>query len=153
MLSVNENIYSKRLVDRMQGFWNRVRGDAELPESGSFSGAMIEDVWQHCLSFKVTETAGKNIYFCEFVGDNLKAGLGKDLKDKYFSSLETGGIVSRDFIKVLDESVDGRKPTVSQGQFINGKGRVVKYRDCVLPFSGVSGKVNLVVVGISWRAF
>lgn len=153
MLSVNENVYEKRMVVRLQAFWDRMRGQNDVPLSTGFSGNALEDIWQSCLTIKVTTTKEKNLYFCEHVGSQLKQALGKDLKDKYFSSYETGGIVGRDFIKVLDESISTKKCVVSQGQFINPQSKVVKYRDCILPFKNNDNQIDMLIIGISWRSF
>ncbi len=149
----SDNIYEKRLVNRLRMYWDRVREEGDVPFSNTFSSNQLGDVWQSCLQIKVTVAAEKNLYFCEFAGEQLKKGLGKDLKDKYFSSSETGGIVSREFIKVLDESVGNKEFVLSQGQFINPQSKVVKYRDCVLPFKDLDGKIDMLIVGLSWRSF
>jgi hypothetical protein len=149
----SESIYEKRLVNRLQMYWDRARGQENVPFSNEFSGSQLQDVWQSCIQIKVTTTGEKNLYYCEFMGSSLKQPLGKDLKDKYFSSVETGGMVSREFIKVLDQSVMDKKFITSQGQFINSQSKVVKYRDCVMPFKDLEGKIDMLVVGLSWRTF
>ena len=43
-------------------------------------------------------------------------------------------------------------PLVDMGQFVSERGKIIKYRSCLLPF-GTQGVVTHIVVGLSWREF
>jgi hypothetical protein len=130
-----------------------VAEEGDVPLIQKFSSNSIMDMWENCLAFRVTIKGDSKIYQCEHVGRSLSEAYGNDLKFKYFSSYERDLSLSREFIKALDEAVDKRQFTLSQGQFINYKNKVVKYRDCIMPLKDISGEIRMVVAGVSWRVF
>jgi hypothetical protein len=55
-------------------------------------------------------------------------------------------------IKKIADVITKPEPLFDQGQFVNERSKIVKYRSCMLPF-GVDNKVTHVVIGLSWREF
>jgi hypothetical protein len=146
-------IYEKRLVNRLKGYWDRINDENDVPLSSKFNGGSISDMWESCLTFKVTYAGNTKIYHCDHVGRMLQDGFGKDLKGRYFSSYDMNRSISRDFVQILDKVIESRQFVVSQGQFVNFRDKIVKFRDCIMPFKDFSGNVKLIVVGVSWRSF
>jgi hypothetical protein len=148
-----QNIYEKRLTERMRMFWEGMRDNDDIPIYSRFNGNSLGDIWGSCLGIKVTNSNGKNIFQFNYEGEKIKKTLEKDLKFKYITPSENSGIINRNFINSLNECVETRKIVMSEGQFVTEKGRVIKYRDCILPFKKVDGKVDVLIVGISWKMF
>lgn len=153
MIPEHSNIYDRRLVDRLKKYWDRMKGTETAPIFSRFNGNAIQDVWDCCLSIKVVKSGKIKIYQCQEVGQKLKVAFGKELKGKYFTSFDGGGTLNKGFLKFLDYSVDVKEFVVSQGQFVNSKSKVVKYRDCIMPFVDLKGEIKLLIVGVSWRSF
>jgi hypothetical protein len=153
MHPITENIQEQRLVNRLRLYWDRIRENEDIPNALKFNSNALGEIWESCLLMNVGGIAGARTYNIEVTGRTLLTPLGSDLRGKYFSSNNTGGeLFSRDFINVLDASIERKAFMISEGVFVNKAGKKIKYRDCVLPFKNSKGEINKLVVGISWRS-
>lgn len=148
-----QNIYEKRLTERMRFFWEAIRDNEDVPLFSRFNPNSLGEIWDSCLGIKVTNSNGKNIYQFSYEGSKIKQTLEKDLKFKYINPSDNSGIINKNFIDSLAECIESRKIVMSAGQFVTEKGRIVKYRDCILPFKKIDGKIDNLVVGVSWKVF
>ncbi len=154
MFDQTENIPEQRLVKRLRTYWDRIRENDDVPFAIKFNNAGISDIWESCILIKVGTSGAKKTYNIERIGTQLTEAVGRDMSGKYFMSSDSdGGILSREFINVMNNSIDKKEFLLSEGSFVNKKGRIIKYRDCVMPLKDNKGEVNLLVVGISWRSF
>lgn len=141
-----------RLNDRLTTYWNMLRKEEPLPEFVQFNVAAIEDIWSQCVLFVVNPSAPgapANVNFYQ-VGEKVKAlygnvaGRSMSTTQRHFQG---ASIVQR-----VGEVIAEPSPIYDQGQFVNERSKVVKYRSCLLPF-GTKDKVTHVVAGLSWREF
>jgi hypothetical protein len=56
-------------------------------------------------------------------------------------------------LNYIDKVMLDPKPTIEDGQFINEKNQVVKFRSCLLPFGSDRDNITHIIAGLSWRAF
>ena len=142
-----------RLNDRLTTYWNSLRKDAPVPEFGRFNRSAIEDIWSQCVLFVVQPSApgqSPSVNFYQ-VGDKLKplygavAGRSVQTHQRHFQGAA--------IIKRVGEVIATPAPLYDEGQFVNERSKVVKYRSCLLPFGSPEGKISHVVVGLSWREF
>lgn len=154
MLESAEFIHEKRLVNRLRMYWNYIRNDDILPNYSKFNQNYIADMWNNCLLFSVSYTGRETkLYQCEYIGQNLSVAFGNDLKDRYISSKDRLILPGANLMEYLDKSLTEKKFTMSSGQFVNYRDKIVKYRDCILPFADKNRNVSHLVTGISWREF
>lgn len=142
----------QRLVNRLQNYWELIRRGKPMPEINQFNAATIEDLWKNCLKLEASPGQGAIRYVCRYMGPKLVPMFGKDLTGMVMDSLITRypyGVV----VKMLDASFKEGKLMVDQNQFVNEKGKVIKYRACFLPFGNESRGVTDFIVGISDRTF
>jgi hypothetical protein len=88
----------------------------------------------HC-GTSISEAIGKNL-----TGQTMNTGM------KFFP----GAKILKRINEVMTQ--DSPTPLLDDGQFVNDKGKVVKYRACLLAF-GTNDVVTHVVIGVSWRSF
>jgi len=153
MLSQTENIQEHRLVNRLRSYWDRLRETDDLPNILKFNKGNISDIWENCLLIKLVSDGTNKVYNVEYTGRELLSAVGSDLKGKYFSAAGSNDLFSRELISALNNSIEKKEFTLSEGTFPNNKGKIVKYRDCIMPFKDGKGEISVLVVGISWRAF
>lgn len=144
----------QRLIDRLTGYWNLVRKDAEMPDFGQFNASAIEDVWGQCVLFTVQPAAPGKAPAINFyrVGDKVKTMYGQDMTgrpvgggQRYFQGAS--------IVRKVGDVISHPSPMYDNGQFVNEKSKVVKYRSCLLPFGNRDGKVTHIVAGLSWREY
>lgn len=138
----------KRLVTRLQNYWDLIRRGKAMPEIAQFNPSTIDDLWQNCMKVELNMSQGGGTYSYKYMGGKLVTLFGRDL---------TGTSVERTvvrypyivLIKKLDESVRAKKFMLDENQFVNDKGKVIKYRCCFLPFGTEAKGVTHIIVGLS----
>ncbi len=142
----------QRLTDRLTKYWNQLRGAESLPPIGRLNPDRVYDLWPNCMMVQVvTVHAGTHTYSYEYVGPALQSMYGKDMTGQIGSG-KLRDLPGWQMLKKVDEVVVTPSVVIEEGQFINEKSRIVKFRACLLPF-GKNGKVTHVVVGMSYREF
>ena len=146
-------MFEQRLTFRLQAHWDTTRREAVMPEFGQFNVGPISDIWQQCMLFTVQPSAPGAPAAVQFykIGDGLRklysqdpTGMTVTTAQKHF---EGAKIVAR-----MADIIDNPRAMVEDGQFVNARGKMVKYRSCLLPF-GKDGKVTHIVTGLSWKEF
>ncbi len=142
-----------RLPDRLATYWNGLRKELVLPDFSQFNASAVSDIWQSCILFTVSppvEGKPSTLNFSQ-VGDKVREIYGKDMVGRSFTTNQRnfqGAAIVRHAETIL------ANPTVltDNGQFVNERSKMVKYRSCLLPF-GRDAKVTHILVGLSWREF
>ena len=93
--------------------------------------------------------ANSTIYTYQYIGKNAKKAFGKDLTGEVFSQKFKYFPAAR-ITQRLDECVATSLPIYDEGQFINEKDKLIKFRSCLLPFGTKKGKVTNILLGLSW---
>ncbi len=85
------------------------------------------------------------------LGDKAKDIYGGDMSGRTMyptmKHFQGASIVRR-----VDDIIATPKALYDEGQFVNERSKIVKYRSCLLPF-GKEGKVTHILAGLSWREF
>lgn len=146
----------KRLTLRLTSFWDRIRKDDPMPSYTKLNPAMLEDVWQNCVVLKVMPSAAgkqKSFTYVHF-GSEIKGATAKDLLGETLTT-NMKFFPGAKIIRRIDEVVSGEAPTplYDEGEFVNDRGAIVKYRACLLAFGAPNTGITHVLIGVSWRAF
>lgn len=142
-----------RLSERLLTYWENLKKENTLPDFNHFNASLVTDIWQNCVLFTVVPPAPNQSAVVNFyqIGDNLKsiysgemAGRSYNISQRHFPGAA--------IIRRMAEAIQNSAALTDIGQFVNERGKVVKYRSCLLPF-GKDGRVTHVIVGLSWREF
>jgi hypothetical protein len=130
-----------------------IRGDNTHPAFHRYNPSAISDMWENCLQFDLTSSDKMKMYQIAHVGRNLEKDFGKNLKGKYLSSTERRIMPGSNLMEYVDKCVESGEYILSQGQFVNNENKIVKYRNCMMPFVNIKNEVKNIIVGLSWKAF
>lgn len=138
----------KRLVTRLQNYWELIRRGKPMPEIAQFNQSTIDDLWQSCLKIEVNRVQGGYNYTYKYMGSRLIQLFGKDL---------TGSSVDHNMARYpykvlvtkLDEAMVAGRILVDENQFTNEKGKTIKYRSCFLPFGNEAKGITHFIIGLS----
>jgi len=148
-------MHDKRLTKRLTDYWNTIRKEDILPPIERFNRAALEDVMGQCCIWKVEISHSNSktpLYIYEFVGSSLKEALGKDMTGEMFIPQLKNFPAAR-IVAKIDTVIASQEPVSDEGQFINEKNKIIKYRSCLLPFGNKEGRISNIVLGLSWAAF
>jgi hypothetical protein len=143
----------QRLTDRLVNYWNLIRKEAPMPEFSHFNKSAVDDIWQQCMLFTVQPTAEGAAPVVNFyaVGEKVRALYTRDMTGQSITAGQKH-FQGAALVKRIGDVIGKPEPLFDQGQFVNERSKIVKYRSCMLPF-GAEGKVTHVVIGLSWREF
>lgn len=142
-----------RLADRLLTYWNNLKKDSALPDFNHFNASLVTDIWQHCVLFTVAPATYNQPQVVNFyqIGEKLKGVYGSEMAGRSFNVAQKH-FPGAAIVRRMGESIKESTALTDIGQFVNERGKVVKYRSCLLPF-GKDGRVTHVIVGLSWREF
>ena len=110
----------------------------------------MEDLWPYCFRVSVEDAEEPNFTY-EYMGDELKKLYGSDMTGLTITH-NMRGFIGAVIHKKIQEVTQSLAPAQDEGFFVNGKGQLIKYRSCVLPF-GNQQKLTHIIVGLSYRQF
>jgi hypothetical protein len=169
----------KRLTLRLTEYWDNLRGQAVLPQWDRFDTKEFADIWKQCCGWRIEAGEGNTIIFTyDHVGDSVKEAINNDLWGRKFTTSSrvlpgaplTRNIVgaglaeqmyASDFkgfpvagiIKKIDRVINKLVPLIDEGRFENPERKTVRYRSCLMPFGSAEGKVERIVLGLSWKIY
>jgi len=139
-----------RLIDRLTTYWNMIRKDQPVPEFVQFNISAIEDLWSQCVLFTVQPGVPPTVNFYN-VGDKVKALYG-DVAGRTVNT-NNRHFQGASIVRKVADVVASPAPVFDEGQFVNERSKIVKYRTCLLPFGNREGRITHIVAGLSWREF
>lgn len=141
-----------RLTDRLTSYWTLIKRDLPMPDFAQFNISALSDIWQQCILFTVNPSAPGQSTSVNFymLGEKTKALYG----DMAGRSMHAGvkHYQNASIVRRMDDMIAAPQIMYDEGQFVNDRGKIVKYRSCLLPF-GREGKVTHILAGLSWREF
>lgn len=139
----------RRITLRLLAYWEKIRGDRELPAEVDIRSQDIEDLWDSCFLVRVADLDKPDYNYTY---------LGKDIVEAYRSGLsagDPGAMVSPNARKLsagYNRVIVTAKPLLEEGEFRNLHNDIVKYRQCLLPL-GEEGAVTAVFGGMRFKIF
>lgn len=169
----------KRLTLRLTEYWDSLRTGSTLPLWEKFDPTSFSDIWKQCCGWKVESGEASSVVFTyDYIGESVKEALGKDLAGQSFKSqVRTAQGVyppkraegakpvevmfSEHFkefpvasiVKKVEKVVHKNMPLVDEGRFVNASNITIRYRSCMLPFGDKDGKLDRIVLGLSWKSY
>lgn len=138
-----------RINERLNTYWDMLRGNRTMPAEGDVAIEDIKDIWPSC--FLITIKDGKFSY--SYLGDQLVEAYGDDLTGKEIAETLVYPHPPS-LINTFAEVAGTGEPKIDDSEFVNSRGATVKYRSCVLPLSGADGSsVAFLLGGMKWKAF
>lgn len=138
-----------RVDDILKNYWEKLTaGQPGLPAESSIDPAELADIWDNCFLVQITPTG-------HFQYDYLGAALVEAYGEDYTTGDEADRLVSASSnraIHVFGDVVKLRKPLADEGEFVNSRHFLIKYRQYLLPVGNKKG-VTHILGGMRWKAY
>ncbi len=145
----------KRLTFRLVEHWNSLqKPEGGVPEIKDWRAGHLNDTvpLSARIRIKESESAAPLCGF-EEVGVKLQEAFGKDALIGKLVRSTTPVFPAARIIRRIPEIITTLGPIEDDAQFVNGEGKVVKYRSVMLPFADHKGIVEVAIIGFNWRIF
>ncbi len=142
----------QRLTFRLTTYWNKIKGDRELPHIEQFNQQSVSDLWENCMIVEILEEAPLT-YNINYLGKNLHGFIGNNQTSIRFNINSTPNKPLQKLIKKLADNITLKKVEAinEEGTFTNHQNKVIRYRSCLLPFNKGKEKITNCIIGISWQ--
>jgi hypothetical protein len=135
----------RRLVFRVLGYWQELRGELSLPQAVDLVPAVFSEDWEHCA---ILRRKGTGRYFVSEIGVYLDPAdhpmTGKLIEDCPPNSLLRAALAP------LPQVFDKRVPVSAGGELMIGD-NVMLYRCIVLPAADDGGEIDGLLVCANYR--
>lgn len=124
----------RRHAMRVVGYWDHLRGERPMPveDDIDIEDPAIQDLWDHCF---VVQLRDVELNIPEFNYTYLGPKIIHAYEDE-LANVEVDGMVSMNASKLVSayqQVVDNVRPVLHAGEYDNGAGSLIKFRQCLLP--------------------
>ena len=140
----------RRLTNRLQLYWQELARGGLMPSEEDIDPVELEDLWPKCFliqTFDIKHRRDMNFTY-----------LGQEIIDAYQDGVMLEGqnvLVSPQAPKMVlsfKQVMESMAPVVAEGEFLSLAGRIVRYRQCLLPL-GKGDSVDAIFGGMSFKAY
>ena len=137
-----------RINERLQAYWDEVRGESRMPDESDIAPEALEDIWPNCFLIDVKNSG----FEYDYLGDNILDAYGDDIRGRAICE----SLVYPHPPKLLEAFQDVIRtlgPVQLEETFTNAQGVEIRFRSCVLPLTkkGDIG-VQFILGGMKWKA-
>ena len=141
--------FDRRITVRLIAYWEKMRGNSDMPSREDIVPGDINDLWDHCFIINIKDLR-KSSYDYAYLGaaiaEAYRSG-GIDTSDETMVSQNASKLASS-----FDRLIMNPRPLIEEGEFVGKDKGVVKYRQCLLPL-GRNGKVEAIFGGMRFKVF
>lgn len=140
-----------RSHERLQEYWNSLRGELAFPPESIIDPDEIADIWPSCFLISIDDVTRRLGYRYSYLGEDLVEAYGDDVKNPDVA-LRLISTASIPIVKKFDEVVARQKPVIDESEFVNLKHLKIRYRTCMLPL-GQAGHVTHILGCMRWKLY
>lgn len=141
-----------RYHERLQRYWNELRGSRPFPSEQEINPEMLADVWRSCFLISLDDVTRRMGYRYSYLGAELVEAYGSELQNPDVAGrllFAPGSPMARRF----EEVVRDKKPVADEGRFINLNKLHIRYRACMLPLGTEKRGVTHILGCMRWKAY
>jgi len=137
-----------RLTTRLIKYWKSLKGIHNVPLEKNIDNTAIADLWDYCFILRVKEIKDEIDYRYDYIGKNIKNAYMKDLSegDNILINLEASGLHDK-----YMELIRLKRPIENQGTYINNNDKIIKFRQCMIPFSSDGKNVTTIIGAMNYK--
>ncbi len=140
---------SKRINEVLRAYWDELRGVRPYPMESEIDIDALEAIWDSC--FLVTHTE-KGDFVYTYLGRSLIEAYGGELDEKEICErlvFPSSAPLADKFNEVIGDGV----PVVEEGEMVNTRNMIVRYRSVLLPLAREGGEVGYIIGGMKWKEY
>ena len=142
----------RRVSEMLMGYWNKLRGDRPVPEERELDLEEVDEFWDSCFMIELTYRGSERDYKYSYIGPSVKDAHGDDLTGKevynHLIAPYTEMLISK-----FEVVVEDLQPVQDESEFVNLRGELVRYRQCLVPLGGVDGQIGFIMGSMMWKKY
>ncbi|MBT6178068.1 MAG: PAS domain-containing protein [Deltaproteobacteria bacterium] len=149
-----ENKEQKRRVSEILGeYWDGLCQGGSIPREGDVDLGCIDEVIDHVFMVEVLENAGNERFKHCFLGPAITLAYGVDeTAEEVYDQLV--GTYREQLQMKLECVIESSKASDEESEFVNSRGLLIRYRQCLLPLRGnTTDDVEYILGSLTWRSY
>jgi len=144
----------RRISNRLLQYWEELRGVHDLPLEDHIDPHdpfHLAEIWENCFLLQIRDIKDDGDFNYTFLGSEIKKAYGLDL-----DGTEESHLISPHAPKLVEKYkkvIETKMPITDEGEFYNQKGKLVKYRQSLVPFGSDHNTVSAILGGMKYRIF
>lgn len=144
----------QRINEYLYSYWESKRNGKPYPSEDDIDPAELSDIWDSCFLVKYNEhLTDENEFTYLYLGSTLLEAYGGSDETSHDICMRLIFPSSMSLVHKFREIVSSGKPATEEGEFLNVKKLLVKYRSNMLPLSDRNGKIRYIIGGMKWKLF
>lgn len=142
----------RRVTNLLNEFWKYTCQEDAPPRQEVLEAIpqIIQDVWGACFVVSVESLAeGANNYTYNHLGRDIHYACTEELGVK--ESPPMAGIQASRLHRFYEHVITYRQPVTVESELLSSKGKVVKFRQCLMPFVNHKNEVTAILGGMRFR--
>lgn len=153
MGAMTEDIYNEhRFHQRLQKYWNSLRGALPFPQESAINPDEISDIWASCFLISLDSVTERLGYRYSYMGSQLLEAYGAD-PDHGGSTSQLISTPYGTMIAKYDEARAKKAPVIDENEFVNARNVAVRYRSCILPLGRPDGTLTHLIGCMRWKMY
>ena len=152
MADIAYSLYTeRRLTDRLLRYWREHSTGKPFPSEHDLDPDALARDWEHCFLVQVRDITHVQDYNYTYLGARIIEAYRGGLHDEHnaFMIGPNASMVNKSFGRVMIT----RAPVIEEGELVTFSGRIVKYRQCMLPIGTEAGVLEAIFGGLSFKFF
>lgn len=129
-------------------YWNGLRDERPFPKENEIDPDQLSMVWGHCFVIQLRDIKKVRDYNYTYFGPNLVRAYQDGTLDRF-----NGKMISPDANRtalLFEEVIKQGDPVLDEGEYVNPIGKVVKFRQSLMPLGDDKGKAVFSILGGAW---
>ncbi len=146
------NTRELRYHERLQDYWDRIRGDRRFPAESEINPDDLPDIWPSCFLVSIDNVTRRHGYRYSYLGESLMEAYGDDLSNPDVAHRLVSA-VDAPMVHKFDEVLRTGDVVIDESEFVNLKRLNIRYRTCLLPL-GPEGRAITHIIGcMRWKMY
>lgn len=139
----------RRFSSRLEKYWEQLKGARLFPEENEIDPDELQGMWENCFLLQVRDMENVQDYNFTYLGPHIIETYANGVldEDNQYLISPNASRLNASFKKVLETG----QPLSMEGEFVNARGKTVKFRQRLMPLGGKSVKVEAIFGGMWFK--
>lgn len=139
----------RRITNVITKHWEDVRGNKLMPSEIDLDPEVLDGVLDNCFLIRTEELLQAGSHKYVYIGKNILEAYGSDeTTPKDYHDVDPLSHKDK-----FEEVIKTLKPVVQEGEFINKDGKLVKFRQCLIPLAQDGRTIDSIFGGMRFKVF
>lgn len=141
----------RRISLMLLQYWNELRDERPMPTEDELDPDRLTAIWQHCFLLQIRDIKHVIDYNYTYLGPALMQAYEDGTLDRF-----NGKMVAPDanrLASLYEQVIKTHDPLLDEGEYTMPGGRVIRFRQAMLPLGDTTGKVHSILGGAWFKVF